>query len=114
MGDMISYFSCADVVFMGGTLVPTGGHNILEPAAVGLPIVYGPHMFNFKSINELFLKNHAAIQVDEPEALKPALKQLLSDTEYAGQMAHNAQLLIQKNAGAVDKMLQCIMPIIKK
>ena len=78
MGEMIAYFSCADLVFMGGTLVPVGGHNILEPAALGLPIIYGAQMFNFNAINTLFLQHQAALQVNNANELQQALDDLLS------------------------------------
>ena len=110
MGEMIRYFSCADIVFMGGTLVPIGGHNILEPATLKLPIVYGSQMFNFNAINTLFLEHHAAIQVTDVDELKEALNRLLSNAKQADTLAQNAQQLIAKNAGAVDKMMTLLQP----
>ena len=110
MGEMMRYFSCADMVFMGGTMVPTGGHNILEPAAMGLPIVYGPYMFNFNAINELFVHYQAALQVTNKTGLEEALRLLLSDEARSDKMAARAKLLIEKNAGAKDKMLALFKP----
>jgi len=110
MGEMIRYFSCADIVFMGGTLMPIGGHNILEPAALGLPIIVGHQMFNFNAINTLFLHYHAALQVAHVDELQQVLSDLLSDPKKAEKMAHNAQQLIAKNAGAVDKMMVLLKP----
>ncbi len=110
MGEMMRYFSCADMVFMGGTMVPTGGHNILEPAAMGLPIVYGPHMFNFNAINELFIHYQAALQVMDEADLEKSLNLLLSDERRADEMAAKAKQLIAKNAGAKDKMLALLRP----
>jgi len=110
MGEMMRYFACADMVFMGGTMVPTGGHNILEPAAMGLPIVYGPHMFNFNAINELFIHYQAALQVADEAGLEKALHLLLSDEKRADEMAAKAKQLIAKNAGAKDKMLALLKP----
>ncbi|NOQ79604.1 MAG: 3-deoxy-D-manno-octulosonic acid transferase [Gammaproteobacteria bacterium] len=110
MGEMMRYFACADLVFMGGTLVPTGGHNILEPAAMGLPIVYGPHMFNFNAISELFLYYQAVLQAADKESLEQALNTLLSDKTKAKQMAGQAKHLIEQNAGAMDKMSVLLKP----
>jgi len=110
MGEMIRYFSCADIVFMGGTLLPTGGHNILEPAALGLPIVYGSYMFNFNAINDLFLQHQAALQLADQESLLQALDGLISDKDKAGKMAHNARQLITQNSGAVNKMMALLKP----
>jgi len=110
MGEMMRYFACADLVFMGGTLVPTGGHNILEPAAMGLPIVYGPHMFNFKAVSDLFLNYQAAFQVADKDSLQQTLNTLLADKKLADIMARQAQQLIEQNAGAMDKMLLLLKP----
>lgn len=110
MGEMMQYFACADMVFMGGTLVPHGGHNILEPAALGLPIVYGPHMFNFNAINELFLQYQAALQVTDSAALEQALSELIRDETTSKIMGARARQLIQQNSGALNKMMALLKP----
>lgn len=110
MGEMIRYFSCADLVFMGGSMVETGGHNILEPAAMGLPIVYGPYMFNFNAINDLFLNYHAAKQVPDEETLKEVINLLLTDKALATQMGQQGKQLVEKNRGSVDKMISLLKP----
>ncbi len=108
MGEMMCYFSCADLVFMGGTMVPVGGHNILEPAALGLAIVYGPHIFNFYAINELFLQYQAASQVPDKSELEAVLRELLHNPQMAEEMAQRARQLFRQNAGALDKMMKLI------
>ncbi len=113
MGEMIRYFSCADLVFMGGTMVPTGGHNILEPAALGLPIVYGPHIFNFYAINELFMQYQAAQQVADSDTLQQVLHELLADEKRAGEMGERARQLIEQNSGALDKMMTLLKPYLE-
>jgi len=113
MGEMIRYFACADLVFMGGTLVPTGSHNILEPAAMGLPVVYGPHMFNFNAINELFLHYKAALQIADKKSLEQAINSLLSDKAGADIMAGKAKQLIEKNSGALNKMMLLLKPYLQ-
>ncbi len=110
MGEMMHYFACSDLVFMGGTLVPVGGHNILEPAALELPIVYGPHIFNFYAINELFLQYQAARQVQDTTELEQVLDSLLSDKEERNGLAEKAHQLIEQNAGALDKIMALIKP----
>ena len=110
MGEMIRYFACADLVFMGGTLVPTGGHNILEPAALGLPIVYGPHIFNFYAINELFLQYQAAQQASDIDSLKQILNELLGNEKNARDMGKRARQLMEQNSGALEKMLALVKP----
>ncbi len=110
MGEMMRYFACSDLVFMGGTLVPVGGHNILEPAALELPIVYGPHIFNFYAINELFLQYQAARQVQDTTELEQVLDSLLSDKDQRNSMAKKAHQLIEQNAGALDNIMALIKP----
>ncbi len=106
MGEMMIYFACSDVVFMGGTMVATGGHNIIEPAALGLPIVYGPHIFNFYAINELFQQYQASQQVSDSNELTTTLHILISDEKTAREMGARAQQLIAQNSGALNKMIQ--------
>ena len=113
MGEMMRYFACADLVFMGGTLVATGGHNILEPAAMGLPIVYGPHMFNFNAISDLFLHYKAALQVSDQKGLEDVLEMLLSDKKQSDEMADKAKQLIVQNSGAMEKMLVLLKPYLE-
>jgi 3-deoxy-D-manno-octulosonic-acid transferase len=110
MGEMMNYFACSDLVIMGGTLVPTGGHNIIEPAVLGLAIVYGPYMFNFHAINELFLEYEAALQAQGSKQLKEFLHQLLTDDERCQMMGEKAKQLVEQNAGALDKMFAMIHP----
>lgn len=113
MGEMMTYFSCSDLVFMGGTMVATGGHNILEPAALGLPIIYGPHMFNFTAINKLFLQYDATLQVDDSESLERAFSLILSDQSIANTMGERAKNLIAQNSGALNKMMTLLEPYLK-
>ncbi len=110
MGEMMRYFSCSDLVFMGGTMVATGGHNILEPAALGLPVVYGPYIFNFHAINELFQQYQASLQVADVNELKESLNTLLSDEQSALQMGEKAKQLIMQNSGALNKLMGLISP----
>ena len=74
IGELAQLYQIATAVFVGGSLVPAGGHNILEPAAHGKPIVFGPHMENFQEIAETFLANGAAIQVQNERELEDTLR----------------------------------------
>ena len=79
IGELAQLYQVATVVFVGGSLVDAGGHNILEPAVFGKPIVFGPHMQNFAEIARTFLDNGAAVQVRTARELEPALLDLLGD-----------------------------------
>src|SRR5262249_19096990 len=100
IGELAALFRYAQVVFMGGSLVKAGGHNILEPARYGKPIVFGPHMENFRDISRLFLDARAAIQIGQASQLVPAISELLSSPDKAAQLGCNALSVIQQNTGA--------------
>lgn len=108
IGQLIYFYDIAQIVFVGGSLVKKGGHNILEPASLGKPILFGPHMFNFRDIAELFIKNKAAIMVDDKEQLRIKIKEVLKDDSYASRLSRNARDLIRKNSGSAARNLEFI------
>ena len=105
VGELATLFQIATVVFLGGSLVPAGGHNVLEPAAWGKPVVFGPHMENFAEIAELFLTNRAACQIPSADALEPALSTLLGDPVQRAALGAAARALVGANRGATDRTL---------
>jgi 3-deoxy-D-manno-octulosonic-acid transferase len=105
IGELAATFEYASVVFMGGTLVPRGGHNILEPAAFGKPVVFGPHMENFREISSLFLEARGAIQVSGEAELLRTIDDLLSDPAAAEALGHRAKSLVDENTGATERVL---------
>lgn len=108
MGQLINYYAIADIVFVGGSLIKKGGHNILEPASFAKPILFGPYMFNFRDIAELFLINQAAILVNNQEELKVKIKEFLGAPVETQQMGQRAKELILDNAGATKRNAQLI------
>ncbi len=113
VGQLMNYYAIADVVFVGGSLVKTGGHNILEPAGLGKPVIFGPHMFNFKDICELFLENKAGIQVFNQEELMKAVQLLLTDVQKRQDFCVAASKLLEVNQGATLKNLDLIKGLLK-
>jgi 3-deoxy-D-manno-octulosonic-acid transferase len=111
IGELAALFRYAAVVYMGGSLVKTGGHNILEPARYGKPIVFGPHMENFRDMALLFVDAGAAVQIGQASQLAPAIFELLSSPEKALQIGQKALAVIQQNTGATDRVLQVLEPI---
>ena len=77
MGELASLYAVADVIFVGGSLVPVGGHNVVEPALHAKAVVFGPHMTNFRDAAALLLRADAAIQVEDAAALAATLRRLL-------------------------------------
>ena len=111
IGQLMNYYALADIVFVGGSLVKIGGHNILEPALFKKPIIFGPYMFNFKDISEEFLRENAAIKVDNSEELYVKIEEILSEPKKAVLLGENAYNLIQKNKGITEKNLAWISSI---
>jgi 3-deoxy-D-manno-octulosonic-acid transferase len=112
IGELAQLYQVATVVFVGGSLVDAGGHNILEPAVFGKPIVFGPHMQNFAEIARAFLDNGAAIQVRNGRELEPALLDLLGDPVKRARLGAAARALVEANRGARTKSLAAIAQMI--
>ena len=105
IGELAGVFELADMVFMGGSLVPTGGHNILEPAYWSKVIAFGPYMENFRDIAKLFLDAGAAIEVRNPEELAHATW-LLENKEAREGLGASARQVLEKNSGATARTLE--------
>jgi 3-deoxy-D-manno-octulosonic-acid transferase len=108
MGEMFLYFGAADVAYVGGSLVAVGGHNVLEPAAIALPVLFGPHMFNFVAARELLLSTHAAQEVASVTGLEAAVSNLLGAPGHRGQMGAAGQAALAANRGALGRLLQLL------
>ena len=112
IGELAHLYQIATAVFVGGSLVPAGGHNILEPALYGKSIIFGPHMENFNEIAETFLTNRAAIQVHNPRELQTAIVGLLGDPVRRARLGAAARALIDTNRGAKDRTLAVIADLL--
>lgn len=110
IGELASVFEYASVVFMGGTLVRRGGHNILEPARFRKPVIFGPHMENFRDVARLFLEAKAAIQIRGPNELAQAVRNVLSNADLAAELGRSARMVVDQNAGATDRVLRFLRP----
>jgi len=108
MGQLGLFYSAADIVFMGGSLVKRGGHNVIEPATLAKPIIFGPHMFNFRDIAELFLKNDAAVQVKSADELERSLNELLQNQDKAKELGAKAKEIILRNSGATSRVISFV------
>ncbi|MFB3920949.1 MAG: 3-deoxy-D-manno-octulosonic acid transferase [Terriglobia bacterium] len=113
IGELAGLFALADVVYIGGSLVPTGGHNVLEPAYWAKPIVFGPHMHNFRDIARQFVDGHAAMQVPDALALSKALLELLGDPERSRQLGEAAKNLLARESGATKRTLEHIAELLE-
>jgi len=112
IGELAKLYQVATVVFVGGSLVDHGGHNILEPAIFGKPILFGPHMRNFKEIADAFLANGAAVQVTSDRDLEQAMVSLATDPVRRARLGAAARALVEANRGAKDKTLTVIAEVL--
>jgi 3-deoxy-D-manno-octulosonic-acid transferase len=113
IGQLMYFYAISDIVFVGGSLVKSGGHNILEPASLGKPILFGKYMFNFRGIAEMFLKNNAGIMVNDAGELEIELKKILEDDLKISQLGHASRKVILENQGATAKNVEAITALLK-
>ena len=112
IGELAQLYQVATAVFVGGSLVDAGGHNILEPAVFGKPIVFGPHMQNFAEIARTFVDNGASIQLRSARELETVLLELLSDPVRRASLGAAARALVEANRGARGKSLSVIAQVL--
>jgi 3-deoxy-D-manno-octulosonic-acid transferase len=114
VGELAGFYRLADAVFVGGSLVPGGGHNILEPACFAKPPVFGPHMDNFRDMAKLFLEEMAAVQVWSGAELGQRWIELIDDNDRRERMGRAARALVERNRGAtaraVARLAQLLQP----
>ncbi len=109
IGELASLYPLADVVFVGGSIAPRGGHNIIEPAAAGAPVVVGPHMQNFEAIARDFLAADAIVQITGEAQLLPAVRQLLSNPQRANELGGRARNVVEAQRGAASSIARRLL-----
>ena len=118
IGELPATYSLADVVFVGGSIVDRGGHNVLEPAAAGAAVVTGAHTHNFHAIIDLMCEAKAIVQLPPVETSAAApeltyvLKNLLANTSEREELGRRAKQLVTENQGATDRTIKLIAPLI--
>jgi 3-deoxy-D-manno-octulosonic-acid transferase len=112
MGELMTFYSAADVAFVGGSLVKVGGHNLLEPAALRLPMIVGPHTYNAPDIAELLRSGGALTTVIDSYTLADAVVRLLEDPDERARQGNDAAALIDRNRGALDRLLDLLKPLL--
>ena len=108
MGEMYVYYAACDIAFIGGSLLPFGGQNLIEACAMGKPVLIGPHMFNFEQATRLALEAGAAWQVENAAALKDAIGELLIDASVRARMSANARAFTHAQRGCTEKLMRLI------
>jgi 3-deoxy-D-manno-octulosonic-acid transferase len=112
MGELTAFYAAADVAFVGGSLVPVGGHNLLEPAALGVPVITGPHTQNGPEIARLLIEAGGALEVADAGALAAAAARLLADPVLRGRMGESARRCVEAHRGSLARLLALIEPLL--
>jgi 3-deoxy-D-manno-octulosonic-acid transferase len=112
LGELLDFYAAGDVAFVGGSLVPIGGHNLLEPAALGLPILTGPNTSNSAEVARLLIERDAAEVVKNPQELADRVVALLADPAARARMGVQGRAVVDANKGALQKLLGLVVPLI--
>jgi 3-deoxy-D-manno-octulosonic-acid transferase len=109
---MYLFYAASDVAFVGGSLVPVGGHNLLEPAALSMPIVTGPQNFNAEDIVEMLHKAGAVSIVRDARELADEVMSCLADPELCRRRGRAGRRILDENRGALDRLISLVMPLV--
>ena len=112
MGELMMFYAAADAAFVAGSLVPIGGHNLLEPASLGRPVLTGPHNFNSQEIADLFIEAGAARVVAGARELADGVMTLLEDAQLRIRMGEAGRAVLDANRGAIDRLLALVDPLL--
>jgi 3-deoxy-D-manno-octulosonic-acid transferase len=108
MGELLHYYGASDIAFVGGSLVPIGGHNLLEPAVLGVPVITGPNVQNFVAVTAMLKEAGAVIQIEDGAELEAVLIQLSGDAKRRADMGLKGQEVVAKNRGATERHLKVV------
>jgi len=108
MGELPMLLAAGDVAFIGGSFVSVGGHNLLEAAALGVPVVVGPQVFNFAEITRLLVAEEGAVQVADADALTKVLTEWLGDAAERARVGENGRRFVERNRGALARLIAAI------
>ena len=108
VGEMMNLYALSDIAYVGGSLVTFGGHNLLEPASVGVPSIFGPHMENFREIEGLILQYGAGIQIHSPEKMADTWRTMISSAELRRIVGQNGLKVLRDNGGATERHMEVI------
>lgn len=112
VGELLDIYSISDLVFVGGSMVPVGGHNLLEPASLAVPVIFGSHMNNFREIAALILLQQGGIQVEDSASLTETLRQLLDNPAERLRLGENGARILMDNCGSTERNLEIIASLL--
>jgi len=113
LGELGQVYGLADIAFVGGSLAPKGGHNLLEPAFFGIPVLFGPYTYNFNTMSELMIKYRAGKMVADESELLSVMGELLAQKSKRNEIGRRAKEFVEQNQGALDKVMGILEPYIE-
>jgi 3-deoxy-D-manno-octulosonic-acid transferase len=113
MGELLLWYACADIAFIGGSFVDVGGHNPLEALAFAVPVLSGPYVYNFQDIYPALVSMGAAVLVDSPELLAHYLAAYLNDPSQREQAGKAGQLFLEQQRGVVERLMPYLDELLK-
>ena len=113
IGELGRIYGIADIAFVGGSLAPVGGHNLLEPAFFGIPVLFGPYTYNFSAMSELMIKHKAGKMVVDESELFGVMRGLLSQKSKRDEIGKRAKEFVLQNQGALDRIMEILKPYIE-
>jgi 3-deoxy-D-manno-octulosonic-acid transferase len=112
MGEVLLFYASSDIAFVGGSLVPIGGHNMLEPAVQGLPIISGPHLFNAQDIADKMVELGACRIVSDSDELADVVAGFIDDPAEAERAGNNGMMALEQNRGSLERLLVLLEPLL--
>ena len=113
LGELGRVYGLADIAFVGGSLAPKGGHNLLEPAFFGIPVLFGPHTYNFFTLSELMIKYNAGKMVADESELLNVMSELLAQKSKREEIGKRAKEFVEQNQGALARVMGILAPYIE-
>jgi 3-deoxy-D-manno-octulosonic-acid transferase len=113
MGELLLFFAAGDIAFIGGSLIPHGGHNPLEASALGVPVIFGPHFFNFEEIGRLLVETRAAVRVNDARMLAMQLHVWFKDVEARNNAGDRGRQVVEANRGTLDALVARIAALLR-
>ncbi len=110
IGEMGTWYRLADVAFLGGTMVPRGGQNPIEPAKLGVPVLHGPHVRNFRDVYDALAAAGAVVEVSDGASLAAAARRLIEDSGERDRLGHEARACVGRLTGALDRTIAALEP----
>lgn len=112
LGELRLFYAASDIAFVGGSLVPVGGHNVLEAAIAGVPVLFGPHMFNFKEAGKLLVEAGGAEQLADADQLALTVSELLTDAQRCKRMGERGRQFVESGRGALGRVEEALLAML--